>query len=201
MEEQFNERPKQSVVGRRPRPTRLVESIYTRCLITRSICVPIYNVGSNLEKVLEEYISHLYEGKCIVEGFIKPGSTKIITFSSGLIQSMNVVFEVVFECEACFPVEGTNIYCVAKNITKAGIRAESSTDIPSPFVVFIARDHHFNMSRFSSIKEGDKFVAKVIGQRFELNDKQISIIAELKDVKYTEPRFSNKPLIKSNIEC
>jgi hypothetical protein len=67
--------------------------------------------------------------------------------------------------------------------------------------VFIARDHHFNMSKFSSIKEGDKFIAKVIGQRFELNDKQISIIAELKDVKYTEPRFSNKPLIKSNIEC
>lgn len=183
------------------RNARLVESIYTRCLITRSISIPMVNVGSNLDKVLEDYISHTYEGKCIVEGFIKPGSSKIVTYSSGLVQAASVVFEVAFECEACFPVEGTIIYCIAKNITKAGIRAESSTDTPSPFVVFIARDHHYNASSFASIKEGDKFVAKVIGQRFELNDKQISIIAELKDTKYTEPRFSNKPLIKNPIDC
>jgi DNA-directed RNA polymerase subunit E'/Rpb7 len=183
------------------RNARLVESIYTRCLITRSISIPMVNVGGNLDKVLEDYISFTYEGKCIVEGFIKPRSSKIVTYSSGLVQGSNIVFEVAFECEACFPVEGTIIYCIAKNITKAGIRAESSTDTPSPFVVFIARDHHYNASAFASIKEGDKFVAKVIGQRFELNDKQISIIAELKDTKYTEPRFSNKPLIKNPIEC
>jgi hypothetical protein len=32
---------------------------------------------------------------------------------------------------------------------------------------------------FHSIKEDDKFVAKVIAQRFELNDKYISIIGEI----------------------
>lgn len=180
--------------------TKLVESVYSRCLITRNISVHVRDIGANIEKVLETYIVFTYEGKCAPEGFIKPASTKIVTYSSGLIQGENVSFEVVFECEVCFPVEGLNIYCVAKNITKAGIRAESSTDNPSPFVVFIARDHHFNNGRFSSIKEGDKFVANVIGQRFELNDKRISIIAELKDVKYVEPRFNNRPA-KNDTEC
>jgi DNA-directed RNA polymerase subunit E'/Rpb7 len=178
-----------------------VESIYTRCLITRTISISINNIGTNLEKVLEEYIAFTFEGKCIVEGFVKSDTTKIVTYSSGLVQGLNIIFEVVFECSVCFPVEGMNIYCVAKNITKAGIRAESSTDQPSPFVVFIARDHHFNMPKFATIKEGDKFIANVIGQRFELNDKYISIIAQLKDVKYIEPKFSNRPPVKGNVDC
>jgi hypothetical protein len=71
------------------------------------------------------------------------------------------------------------ISCIAKNITKAGIRAESAVDVPSPVVVFVAKDHHFNNSFFSEIKEGDKINVRVIGQRFELNDKFISIIGEL----------------------
>jgi hypothetical protein len=71
------------------------------------------------------------------------------------------------------------ISCVAKNITKAGIRAESSTDSPSPIVVFIAKDHNYDNPAFSDVSEGDEFTARVIGQRFELNDKYISIIGEL----------------------
>ena len=120
------------------------------------------------------------QNKCVVEGYVKPHSSKILTYSSGIIQGGNKVsFEVVFECDVCFPVEGMIIPCVAKNITKAGIRAESANDVPSPIVVFLAKDHHFNSAQFAEVQEGDKINVRVIGQRFELNDKYISIIAEL----------------------
>jgi len=69
--------------------------------------------------------------------------------------------------------------CIATNITKAGIKADSADESPSPIVVFIARDHHYNVSHFSKIAEGTSFNARIIGQRFELNDKHISVIAEL----------------------
>ena len=39
--------------------------------------------------------------------------------------------------------------------------------------------NHYNNNYFSSIQEGDKVNVRVIGQRFELNDKFISIIGEL----------------------
>jgi hypothetical protein len=71
------------------------------------------------------------------------------------------------------------VSCVAKNITKAGIRAESATDVPTPVVVFIAKDHHYNIAHFNDVKEGDKINVRIIGQRFELNDKYVSIIGEL----------------------
>ena len=155
-------------------------SIYSRSIITRKIVLPITVIGNNLKQTLEEYISFHFEGKCVVEGFIKPQSTKIITYSSGVVKmGVNVAFDVVFECAVCLPVEGTVLFCKTKNNTKAGITAESADENPSPIIVFIARDHHYSNSQLSEIKEGDNINVRVIGQRFELNDKYISIIGEL----------------------
>jgi DNA-directed RNA polymerase subunit E'/Rpb7 len=165
------------------RKDQRLDSIYSRSLITRNICLPIASIGKNIKETIEKNIAFNFEGKCVVEGFIKPGSSKVVTYSSGIVKANNIGFIVVFECQICCPVEGMLIHCTAKNITKAGIRAESADETPSPVVVFITRDHHYMSSYFSSIQENDKFQARVIGQRFELNDKYVSIIAELVDPK------------------
>jgi len=174
-----------------------ISSIYSRGLISRNIILPITFIGKNIKETIEENIKQNFEGKCVVEGYIKPNSSKIITYSSGIIErGNNISFEVVFECDVCFPVEGMLIQCVAKNITKAGIRAESAADVPSPVVVFVAKDHHFNVPHFAEIQEGDKINVRVIGQRFELNDKYISIIGELikeKDFTQQKPKIAAKP--------
>jgi DNA-directed RNA polymerase subunit E'/Rpb7 len=172
-----------------------IQTVYSRCMLTKKIVLPISSIGKTLKENIEDNIKIVFEGKCVVEGYVKPHSCKIITYSSGIIQGGNKVsFEVVFECDVCFPVEGMIIPCVAKNITKAGIRAESANDIPSPIVVFLAKDHHFNSAQFAEVQEGDKINVRVIGQRFELNDKYISIIAEL--VKEKEiSNFIKKPKI------
>jgi hypothetical protein len=130
---------------------------------------------------LETKLRNQYEGKCINEGYIKPKSIKIITHSSGLIKGSYISFEIVFQCEICFLVTGQLLSCSAKNITKAGIRGESSNERPSPFVVFVSRDYQVTNPVFSEIRENDTFVARVIGQRFELNDSYISVIAEITD--------------------
>jgi DNA-directed RNA polymerase subunit E'/Rpb7 len=175
-----------------------VASVYSRSLITRNISLPIVAIGKNIQETIELNIADHYEGKCIVEGFIKPGSSKVITYSAGIInRGFNIIFEVVFECEVCFPIEGMIISCVAKNVTKAGIRAESDNETPSPVIVFVAKDHHYNNNLFSEIKEGDTFNVKVIGQRFELNDKYVSIIGELMKPKFDYK--SNKPSVKPRI--
>ena len=153
--------------------------IYSKSLLTRNITLPITVIGRNIKETIENVIYAHYEGKCLVEGYIKPKSSKIITFSSGVISGDQISFEVVFECMICNPVEGMNIMCKVKNITKAGIRAESALENPSPIVVFVARDHHFNNNKFLNIHEDDTIQIRVIGQRFELNDSYISIIGEL----------------------
>jgi hypothetical protein len=96
------------------------------------------------------------------------------------LQGRFIEFDVVFECSICCPVEGMQIKCYAKNITQAGIRAFTSLDEKnSPVIIYVSRDHHSTNEYFNSIKEKDAIRIRVIGQRFELNDKQVSIIGEL----------------------
>jgi DNA-directed RNA polymerase subunit E'/Rpb7 len=157
-----------------------LQSIYSKCLLTKTISLPFHVIGKNLDNVIEEYISNNFEGKCIVEGFVKPNSTKITRYSSGIIErGVFVKFEVVFECEICFPVEGTLINCTVKNMTQSGMRCESAVNVPSPVVVYIAKDHHYNNPLYNEVKVGDNITIKVIGHRFELNDNVIEVIGEL----------------------
>ena len=114
----------------------VLHPIYSRGLISRTIVLPMTAINSRLKETIEIAVSNQFEGKCVIEGYIKKGSSIIISYSSGLIQRGNIIsFEVVFECEICFPVENMIFNCVAKNITKAGIRAESSVENPTPIVV------------------------------------------------------------------
>ena len=140
-------------------------------------------MNTSLLANLENQIKFQVEGKCIPEGYVKPNSVKIISNSSGLLLGDKVQFEVVYQCLVCFPVSGMLLNCKAVNITKAGIRAEDENEKPSPYVLFIAKDHFYDQNKFLSIKENTNFVARVIGQRFEINDTFISIIGEVVDKK------------------
>jgi DNA-directed RNA polymerase subunit E'/Rpb7 len=157
----------------------IMEDVFSKALLSRNVNISFKNIGKNFREIIENNLKEQLEGKCIVEGYIQKDTIKIITHSSGLVKSNVINFEVVFECMICFPVEGMIISCIVKNVTKAGIRAESSTNEPSPFILFISRDHHNNNKYFNTLKEGDTFLSRVIGQRYELNDSHIYIIGEL----------------------
>ena len=73
-----------------------------------------------------------------------------------IIKADNIIFDVGFECEVCYPVEGMNFKCIVNNITKAGLRCEIPNERPSPLVIFVTRDHHFMKDGFSEINEGDR---------------------------------------------
>lgn len=154
--------------------------IYIKSLLTQKIVLNYEEVNSELFNNLEYKIKQFNEGKCIKEGYVKNNSVKLLTYSSGELFDNKLLFECVFECLLTNPVESMVIDCLAKTITKVGVRAELIVDDNiSPYVIFIARDHHYNNETFSKIKENDVLQVRIMGQRYELNDKQISIIAEL----------------------
>lgn len=154
--------------------------VYISSLLTQKIVLKYEEVNSELFNILETKLKKLNEGKCIKEGYVKNNSIKLLTYSSGELYDNKILFECVFECLITNPVESTLIYCIAKSITKVGVRAELIVDNEvSPYIIFIARDHHYNNESFSQIKENDIMQVRILGQRYELNDKFISIIAEL----------------------
>jgi len=164
--------------------------IFISTIISKNVTLQFIKIDQNIKQTLKKILSENFEGKCNINGYIKKNSINIISYSCGTLKSNNIEFTVLFECLVCHPVEGMLINCVVKDITKAGIRAELPND-DKTLVIFVARDHHYNSQKFASIKIHDNINVKVLGQRYELNDKFISVIAEINDVK--------KDLIKKDI--
>jgi DNA-directed RNA polymerase subunit E'/Rpb7 len=131
-----------------------------------------------LRSVLSEL--QTLEGKCVEEGYIQKHSIEIVTESCGVVKGHQILIQVVFKCSVANPSPGQVLNCIVETNTRAGIKARLQSD-ESPFIVFLARDHHLT-PEFSDIKEHEKIKVTVLGQRFEVNDPKISVIATLLEV-------------------
>ncbi len=177
-------------------------SYFFECQLSRIVQLPISYVGkAKIMENLTKLLSTMIEGKCIEEGYVKPNSIQILSYSGGIVKSQNIQYLVIFTCDVCYPVEGMEIECKVRTKTKAGLTAEivptkkeieSSVSFKSPLMIFVARDHHYdttdddnhNMNYYiDKLNVNDIITVEVIGQRFELNDKYISVIAEYKKKK------------------
>lgn len=161
-------------------------SLYNSTCIRRKLCIPFSDIPNF--KCMEDHLKHVVsteiDGRCIAEGFVKPGSCNLRSHSIGTFAAGNIRFDLEIECMLCCPKEGAIMSCIAKTVTQAGIRAHACTT-PSPVVIYISREMHDATTRIiannvsmDSIKPGDMIQVRVVGRRFELNDKQVSIIGE-----------------------
>ena len=172
-------------------PTCAINSLYHATRIRRKLCIPFSAITdfSCMKAHLTQVISNEMDGRCIAEGFVKPGSCFVRSYSNGTFAAGNIRFDLEIECMLCCPKEGTVMNCIAKTVTQAGIRAHAFDHLrePSPVVIYISREMHDvsatrmmanNAASMDSIKPGDVIQVKVVGKRFDLNDKYVSIIGE-----------------------
>jgi DNA-directed RNA polymerase subunit E'/Rpb7 len=169
-------------------------SVYMPSMISTKIHLKMNEVGDSTKMNLERKIVKRTEGKCIPEGFVRPDSVELVTYSSGMVKMNMIEFQVVYKCLICNPVEGHELECTTKTITKAGIHAEVVTDNKFiPMKIFIARDHNYSNRDFGNIKDNDVINVRIIGKRFELNDPYIVAIAMLVEKR----EYGQKPAQKS----
>ena len=159
-----------------------IYGVYNQSLLTKKVFLQMTEIGKNVKKILEEKLSIEYEGICIKEGFIKPGSISIVTYSSGTVNGECIEFQTIFDCMICSPVEGMLVECKTKTITKAGIHAvHTDKDGISPLTIFIARDHHNTNAYFNNIKDDTDILISIIGIRYELGDEYICAMGALQN--------------------
>ena len=164
-------------------------------VLSRRVILPFHSVGSNIRENIKKQLETNLYNKCTKEGYIRNNSIIILSYSSGVIEADNVIFDVMFECDICHPVEGQIIKCQVKNITRAGIRATYPKEKVSPITIFVARDHHYNNEAFLKVKENDDITIRVIGIRYELHDETISVLGELKQSKINKAKVKTKVTI------
>tara|TARA_B100000073_G_C23479553_1_gene470968 strand:+ start:56 stop:595 length:540 start_codon:yes stop_codon:yes gene_type:complete len=177
MSEQQNKAAKEAMNTMNP--------LYMKNLLEIKVTLLPMEIGENQTKNnLLHMIQKQVEGKCIREGYVRPKSVNIRSYSSGLVKGERIEFTVLFECYTCNPVEGTVLTdCVIKSVTKAGVHCNVIDDFSNiPVTVFIARDHAIGDITFQKLTDqdiGQKVNVRVIGNRFELNDEFVEVLAVL----------------------
>ena len=162
-----------------------LDQLFIKNILVKEVTIQFQQLGSNIYDFLKFKLKKDYEGKCIEEGYVKKNSIKIIEdgLSYGILTKNTIKINVMFECRICKPIDNQIIACKVKNNTIAGIKAEflnTENDDNSPIVVFISKEYKFDNELFLKYKKvNTRINIRVIGSRYELNDKFISIIASI----------------------
>lgn len=144
---------------------------------------------SDLDGDYKNYIFHLlrsrYEGQCSRHGYIRKSSIKIRKIGMGYVQmvSLNgdVMFHVEFSADICLPIVGNIVKGTVKNMNKFGILCDVSRDNVVVMEAIIAKNSIEIKSEINldELKIGDVVNIEVLGRKFQLRDKKISVIGRV----------------------
>lgn len=142
-------------------------------------------LDAQYQQRLEDKLKKTYEGICTKHGFIKPGSIEIVKKSPGTFikEYFNgfIKFELQCRAETCNPVQGSIVNAVIKNKNQLGILAESSMDdIPIlDIIVPIKTAGIISQVNLDTLQIGDTISVEVMGKKFQMTDKKISVIGRV----------------------
>jgi DNA-directed RNA polymerase subunit E'/Rpb7 len=166
-----------------------MENIFIKTLLTDKIKVRPKDINRGIRNHLERLVKAQYEGKCSYHGYIKTGSVSIFKHSLGQIQAFSlngtVVYNVQYHAEVCNPATGSIVKARVVNTNKFGILAESGTHVNNVFTpileIIIAKNsieiaHDVNVEH---LKVGDVINVEIMGKKYELHDKKISIVGRI----------------------
>ena len=126
-----------------------------------------------------------YEGKCSHHGYVRRHSIKIHKIGMGNVQmaSLNgdVSFVVEYFADLCLPIMGVIIKATVKNMNTFGVLCDVTRDNDVVIEIIVTKKSAKIKSEVNleNVKIGDIVNVEVLGRKFELNDKKISIIGRI----------------------
>jgi hypothetical protein len=154
-----------------------MDKLYNRIDIFQTISVEFSKNESDMNYYFMTYAKNHMEGKCKKYGYIRPKSTRIVSYTAPILKGNNCIYDVNYSCEVCNPDIDQIYICKIMKLAKIGIRAMITLN-NNPIVFYISREHNPSIN-FDDYKENDELNVRIIGKRFQLNDPYIEAIAEI----------------------
>jgi len=183
-----------------------MEGIFVKTLLRDKIRVRPNNLTENMKQMLTDMLRDKYEGKCSQHGYIKPGSIKVDRYSAGYVQAFSLNGDVIYNvscfAEICNPAINTIIACKVVNMNKFGILAEAyikSKKTTLPILEVIVAKNMVNIENdvsLDGLNIGDMIYVQIIGRKFELNDKKISVVGRT----VSGPELPNEVKVENPVE-
>jgi hypothetical protein len=157
------------------------DKLYVPSIINVGLSVSFHQAGKNMDAYFLAHAAEHLEGKCWKEGFVRPGFTKVLSYTAGRLHGTTIEYQILYLVDVCFPYEGMEVDCIIRNVNKIGIRA-TVREKQNPMVLYVTREHN-PIVLMEEYKPGQKIKVRVLGHRFEQGDSFIGCLAELILVK------------------
>lgn len=141
----------------------------------------------NMDELIRERLQKSLEGVCSRFGYIRPGSIDIVRRSMGCLMKAHfnghIRYDVVCKAEVCNPARGMVFKVTVRNKNELGVLAEGNiimdgTRMPVLDVLIPRRSAGITSDiDLDEVNTGDEIHVEVLGKRYQLLDKKISIIA------------------------
>jgi DNA-directed RNA polymerase subunit E'/Rpb7 len=141
-------------------------------------------LGPNIEEIIYTKLKNNLENMCSKHGFIRKGSIKIIKRSAGLIKvahfNGNIAYDLYCVAEICNPAQGSIIKCRVKAKNSLGLLANGFYDNMPILEIIVPKISAGIQSEINidTVNIGDEISIEVVGKKFQLYDKHISIIGK-----------------------
>lgn len=160
-------------------------TLYTNMLIDERVClVPSeLDLGANstdgIRELLESKLREKHEGRCNANGYVRPGSIKILGRSMGAAENGrftgNMIFDCKISCEVLYPVAGAEMDVRVIKVNKMGAYAVYEEAVR----VLLPRDLHIGNVEFDGIREGQTIRVVLDRSRFQTMDPYIMAVGRL----------------------
>jgi hypothetical protein len=134
-----------------------------------------------IKSVIETKLKELHEGKCNANGYIRPGSIKLIGRSMGVAENGkftgNIVFDCKFSCEILYPTADMELDVMIVKVNKMG----AYTVFEEAIRILLPRDLPLGNEAFDNLQESNTVRIRLIRSRFQSKDTFIMAVGKLLD--------------------
>ncbi len=160
------------------------------------------NLDRNVEQNVLNVLKKTREGICTNHGYIKKNSIKILKLDNGNVDVASfhgyLIFKVKYEALVCNPVKDNIVTARIENINNFGILCYSSMIEDGekiPILEIIVPKHSLSIQSEVDLSDKDRIapgkvvMIKIVGKKYQLNNKKISIIGTIVTNDSTDVRL------------
>jgi len=128
---------------------------------------------SSIESLLSRKATELMESKCSEQGFVLPGSIKLLSRSMGYFESArftgDAIYYVKLEGKVIYPADGVRVVGEVIRKNKMGLYVEYRGAIR----IQVPRDLHLGSEEYDAVEVGDTVEVELKRSKFQINDAYI----------------------------
>ena len=127
----------------------------------------------SIDSLLEKKAKQLIENKCSEQGFVVPGTIKLISRSMGYFEAARFTgdanYYLKLEGKVVYPADGIRVVCEVIRKNKMGLYADYNNAIR----IQVPRDLHVGSEEYEEVEVGDIIEVELKRSKFQINDPYI----------------------------